>query len=286
MAKAHFICGDSCEVIPTLLAGSVDTVVTSPPYFGLRDYSGGAAEIGREATLGDYVLRLAETLHLLRWPLKESGTLWLNLGDRYLKGQLLGVPWRVQFALADRGWPLKNEVIWAKPSCLPSAARDRLTVDHETVFLLGHPGSSRIYFDFEAIKEPSVSLDPTHPSYRPNSARIAAEGRKTYSAKHRSTGRAYAATRRKRTVWRVAPSPLKEAHFAVFPEKLIEPMILAGSPVGGTVLDPFAGAGTTAISALRNGRDFIGIELNADYIELARTRIEKAGFGDAVTVEY
>lgn len=284
MAQAHFICGDSREIIPRLPAGSVDTIVTSPPYFGLRDYSGGEAEIGREPTLDEYIARLAETLDQLRRPLEENGTLWLNLGDRYMKGRLLGVPWRVQFALAERGWLLKNEVIWSKPSCLPSAARDRLTVDHETIFLLGHPDSDRIYFDFEAIKEPSVSLDPTHPSYRPNSARIAAEGRKTYSAKHRSTGRSYAETRRKRTVWRVAPSPLKEAHFAVFPEKLIEPMILAGSPDGGTVLDPFAGAGTTAISALRNGRNFIGIELNPDYIELAQKRIEKAGFSNAVTV--
>lgn len=285
MATAHFICGDSRELIPQLPAGSVDTVVTSPPYFGLRDYSGGESEIGREPTLDQYIVRLAETLDPLRQPLNENGTLWLNLGDRYIGGRLLGVPWRVQFALDERGWLLKNEVIWSKPSCLPSAARDRLTVDHETVFLLGHPKSGRIYFDFEAIKEPAVSLDPTHPSFRPNSARIAAEGRRTYSAKHRSSGRAYAATRRKRTVWRVAPSPLKEAHFAVFPEKLIVPMLLAGSPEGGTVLDPFAGAGTTAIAALRNGRNFVGIELNADYIEIARERLEKNGFGDAVTIE-
>jgi site-specific DNA-methyltransferase (adenine-specific) len=280
MPRALFIEGDSSKLIGSLEPASIDTVITSPPYFGLRDYSGGVAEIGREESRVEYVDRLAKTLDRLRVPLKGSGSLWLNLGDRYVAGNQLGLPWRVRFALEDLGWPLKSEVIWHKPCCLPSNARDRLTVDHETVFLLGHPDGAKTQLDLEAIKEPSVSLDPTHPSFRPNSARIAAEGRKTYSAKHRKTGRAYANTRRKRTVWRVAPSPFKGAHFAVFPPQLIEPMVLAGAPKGGVVLDPFSGAGTTALVALSAGRDFVGIELNPEYIKLACDRLRAAGFDD------
>lgn len=283
MPTARFIQGDASEIVATLPAASIDVVVTSPPYFGLRDYQGGEREIGQEKSYTDYVKRLADTLDALRQPLRPSGSLWLNLGDRYINGNQLGLPWRLKFALEERGWPLKNEVIWHKPSCLPSNARDRLTVDHETVLLLGHPEKGALYFDYESIKEKAVSLDPTHPSFRPNSVRIAKEGRKTYSAKHKTTGRSYAETRRKRTVWRVAPSPFKGAHFAVFPPKLIEPMIIASSPVGGTVLDPFSGAGTTALVALREGRDFIGIELNSNYIEIARERLTKAGFGDAIS---
>jgi DNA modification methylase len=292
--------GDATTVLRTLDAGTVQTCVTSPPYFGLRDY-GTPGQIGLEPTLDAYVARLVEVFREVRRVLRADGTLWLNLGDTYSAGkcgrgdvgnivaghqtrtngsgvkpvqrpgvakQLLGVPWRVAFALQADGWILRQDIIWAKPNPMPESVKDRCTKSHEYVFLLSK--SARYHFDAAAIEEPSANV-----------SRAGKIERTFHSANRKGAGRndvgrevLRTATRNKRDVWTVATKPFKEAHFACFPLKLIEPCILAGCPAGGVVLDPFAGAGTTWLVAKQHGRQFVGIELNPEYAEMARKRVE------------
>ena len=257
-------------------AGLFDCCVTSPPYYGLRDY-GIAGQIGHEKSPDEYVARLVEVFREVKRVLKGSGTLWLNLGDSYIsnaataKGRtafesergsdtptinqkyqgrvayrgdglkpkdLIGIPWRVAFALQADGWWLRQDIIWAKPNPMPESVKDRCTKAHEYLFLLTK--NQRYYYDADAVKEPKA--DP--------------------------------AGRNRRSVWTVPTQPYKEAHFATFPELLIEPCILAGCPVSGVVLDPFAGAATTGVVALKANRDFAGIELNPAYIAMAERRLE------------
>ena len=307
--KTHV--GDCRTLLPEMAAAGVraQTCVTSPPYFGLRDY-GVAGQIGLEASPAEYVEQMIAVFRTVRDVLSDDGTLWLNLGDGYaghssgapqtgvsersslrgnghnggaakLKGMrrparqsidgvkpkdLLGIPWRVAFALQADGWYLRSDIIWHKPNAMPESVTDRPTKTHEHLFLLAK--SERYYFDAEAIKEQGVSLDESHKSYRPNSARIAEEGRKEYSAKHQMSARSYAPKRNRRSVWTVTTAPFSGAHFATFPRALIEPCILAGARAGDTVLDPFMGSGTTGQVATDLGRNFIGCELNPAYVEL------------------
>ena len=320
--------GDALEVLRTLSAESVHCCVTSPPYWGLRDY-GVPGQIGLEPTVGEYVEKMVAVFREVRRVLRADGTCWLNLGDSYAgswgaqsrggppsesstlkgtghvgggpkikslsavqiaahpKGQthtgtirdpglkpkdLAGVPWRVAFALQDDGWWLRSDIIWHKPNPMPESVTDRPTKAHEYVFLLAK--SPTYYFDAEAVREPTLSLDPGHISYRPNSARIAEEGRKEFSAKHAMSARAYnSAGRNIRSVWTIATAPYAEAHFATFPPALAERCIKAGCPAGGTVLDPFAGAATTLLVADRLQRRGIGIELNPAYVAMATERV-------------
>jgi DNA modification methylase len=259
--------GDVRTSLKNLADGSVQCVVTSPPYWGLRDY-GRDDQIGLEATPELYVSALVSVFNDVRRVLRDDGTLWLNLGDSYagnnsrasnngragygnaregvferigdgLKTKdLVGIPWRVAFALQADGWYLRQDIIWHKPNPLPESVKDRCTKAHEYIFLLSK--SPRYYFDYEAIKEPTVnSLDK----------------------------------RNRRDVWTVPVKPFKGAHFATFPTSLITPCILAGCPEGGVVLDPFFGAGTTGLVAQKNNRKWIGCELNADYARIAENRI-------------
>jgi len=275
----------------------VQTCVTSPPYYGLRNY-GVAGQIGHEESPSAYVAQLVEVFRHVGRILNDDGTLWLNLGDSYAGapggGQgknglrasrsftaridldkrsngfkpkdLLGIPWRVAFALQADGWHLRSDVIWHKPNPLPESVKDRPTRCHEYLFLLSR--AEHYYYDAEAIAERSVSLDPTHSSYRPNSAEIAKSGRKEFTAKHAMTARTYREKRNRRTVWTITTKPFRGAHSATFPRELIEPCILAGSRPGDTVLDPFMGSGTTAQVATDLGRCFVGCELNPAYVEL------------------
>ena len=310
MTDFRVIVGDCIEGIRTLPDQSVHTCVTSPPYFGLRDY-GMAGQIGLEDTPDAFVARLVDVFREVRRVLRDDGTLWVNLGDSYAgyhgnknalmptsatngwtngtnensrgdkrpqdiglkQKDLLGIPWRVAFALQADGWYLRQDIIWHKPNPMPESVTDRCTKAHEYVFLLSK--SDRYFFDAEAIKEPSAYPGDNRASLRDLRKEI-----DPFCADNGSrarTGNPTGETRNRRSVWTVATKPYAGAHFATFPPDLIEPCILAGSPVGGTVLDPFGGSGTTAGVAMRNGRNAILCELNPEYAALMPERIAALG---------
>ena len=337
--------GDVRETLRALPEQTVQTCVTSPPYFGLRDY-GVDGQIGLEPTPAEYVEQMVAVFREVRRVLRDDGTLWLNLGDSYAanrtyqvpstkggpkhsdsqsaggKGSvvpdglkpkdLIGIPWRVAFALQADGWYLRQDIIWHKPNPMPESVRDRCTKAHEYVFLLSK--SERYYWDAEAMQEPANLTGKGNANGFRGGAYInnstfdnAAGGNRTQkgdvgtrskrdSFKRDGSKRAEVIpgqsvgthrpdrpeseydvfTRNRRSVWTVATRPYKGAHFATFPPALIEPCILAGAPFDGLVLDPFTGSGTTAAVALQHGRRFIGCELNPDYIKLAEARIAAA----------
>jgi len=267
--------GDAWALAQTLEPKSVHTIVTSPPYWGLRDY-GEPGQFGPEQTPEEYVEKLVSLFALLRPALRDDGTVWLNLGDSYagswandhptLKAKdLVGIPWRVAFALQADGWYLRSDIIWHKPNPMPESVTDRPTKAHEYVFLLSK--QARYHYDAEAIKELSVTLDDRKP-YAPGSVDRRGNGHDRNGGSKRTTEGA-GAFRNKRTVWTVPTKPFSQAHFAAFPPDLIRPCILAGCPEGGTVLDPFMGSGTTGHVARSLGRKAIGFELSAAYIDIA-----------------
>lgn len=352
--------GNALEVLRTLPSASVQTCITSPPYYGLRDYGtakweggdvkcdhlrGGETwvngcsraagskqiekvecskcgairvddQIGLEETPAEYIARLVEIFEEVRRILKKDGTLWLNLGDSYagswgaqsrgnktgelkatLEGSsmltarqinaspkgtkigslkntpglkpkdLIGIPWRVAFALQAAGWWLRSDIIWSKPNPMPESVKDRPTRCHEYIFLLSK--SERYQYDAAAIQEPTVTFDDSKRDR--NSSRLNnTPGRKPMGGLVRNDYE----MRNKRSVWTVATQNFKEAHFATFPEKLVEPCIFAGAREKDVVLDPFAGSGTVGRVALRHRRSFIGVELNPEYIEIARRRLK------------
>lgn len=280
----------------------VQTCVTSPPYFGLRDYGHGG-QIGLEETPEEYVRKLVEVFREVKRVLKDDGTLWLNIGDSYAanrtyqvpstkggpkhsdsqaaggKGSvvpdgmkpkdLIGIPWMLAFALRADGWYLRQDIIWHKPNPMPESVKDRCTKAHEYVFLLSK--SERYFFDAEAMKEPSAQ-----PERAGKLERSFSTG-KPDAVLRQDVGRAVmrTETRNRRSVWTVATRPYKGAHFATFPPALIEPCILAGSRPGDIVLDPFGGSGTTAQVAAQHGRNALLCELNGDYVGLIHERMSK-----------
>lgn len=335
--------GDSLLMLKTLPSASVHCCVTSPPYWGLRDY-GVEGQMGLEATPEEYVATMVEVFRQVRRVLREEGTLWLNLGDSYsgswgnyhpgspagkhgqrlketarwnrpayqsqaflpptsqIKGlkpkDMVGIPWRVAFALQADGWYLRSDIIWSKPNPMPESVTDRPTKAHEYVFMMSK--SERYYYDVDAIKEPSSLFageyktpdgwdtsigEGSHGSFHKNGREKGvkqSDKQRGHSRRHDGFNDRWdhmekteqcSGMRNKRTVWTIAPQPYPEAHFATFPPKLVEPCILAGCPVGGTVLDPFMGSGTTLQVAKHLNRKAIGIELNADYIQLAEKRL-------------
>lgn len=279
-------------------AGSAHTSVTSPPYFGLRSYlpdghEDKAKEIGAEATPAAFVEALTAVMREVRRVLRDDGTLFLNLGDSYGPHKnLLGIPWRVALAMQDDGWILRQDIIWHKPNPMPESVRDRCTKAHEYLFLFAK--RPRYHFDAAAISEPIARGDAgslfhtgktgTHQGGRASTGdrKIRFGGSKyglSDDPKHATkSGNVYVPTgrRNRRTVWTVPPAAYPGAHFATFPPDLVRPCILAGCPEGGLVLDPFTGAGTTALVALQHGRRFIGCELNPDYAAMTRERIAPA----------
>jgi DNA modification methylase len=325
--------GCCLAVLATLPDRSVDCCITSPPYWGLRDYQN-PGQLGLEPTPEEYVANMVRVFREVRRVLKDDGTLWLNLGDSYASapggfqgknGQrrdrtftakvnlekragdlkpkdLVGIPWRVAFALQSDGWYLRQDIIWSKPNPMPESVRDRCTKSHEYIFLLSK--NERYYFDPDAIAEPlaASSIARLSQANLPNqlgSDRVPGKTNGTMKAvvrsgnKERKSGTSRGcpegtgsnvcgsvpwegSKRNKRSVWSVSTKPFKEAHFATFPPELIEPCVLAGCPQGGTVIDPFFGAGTTGLVAQKHGRNCIGIELNPDYVEIARKRVEDA----------
>lgn len=342
--------GDCLEVLKTLPDGSVDCCITSPPYYGLRDYGTGKwvggdpncphrrlskyspktitghhqaelignvgdaiyktvcplcgavredKQIGLEETPEEYVQRLVDVFREVKRVLKDDGTFWLNIGDSYAGSgrgpagnldkendprnmtnstaskakvpdkckpkDLIGIPWMLAFALRDDGWYLRQDIIWAKPNPMPESVKDRCTKSHEYIFLLSK--QPNYYFDYKAIEEPAHhdnsirDRDHTKLNNAPGKTKSGGLVHNNYETKH------------KRDVWMVATQPVKEAHFATYPEMLVEPCLLAGCREGGVVLDPFFGSGTTGRVALRHGRGYIGIELNPEYIEIAKKRL-------------
>lgn len=299
------IVGDCLETLRRLPDQSVHTCVTSPPYFGLRDY-GHDGQIGLEPTPDEFVAALVEVFREVRRVLRDDGTLWLNLGDSYAanrghqvpstlmngdntnraqagagKGMkasaiglkekdLIGIPWRVAFALQADGWYLRQDIIWHKPNPMPESVRDRCTKAHEYIFLLSK--SPRYYFDAEAIKEPAVHAGRV-PGRSPGRYVQPSAGGNNRDGMDDCAQRPVGEKRNRRSVWTVTTKPFKGAHFATFPPDLIEPCVLAGAPIGGVVLDPFGGAGTTGLVARRHGRRAILCELNPEYAEIAKQRI-------------
>ena len=301
--------GDALSVLKTMPDQSINTCVTSPPYWGLRDY-GVDGQLGLEPTPAEYVANLVEVFREVKRVLRDDGTLWLNLGDSYASvhtgGQkspkstvgsnmpgvqeirqpkarpqeyglkdkdLVGIPWRVAFALQADGWYLRSDIIWHKPNAMPESVTDRPTKAHEYIFLLSK--SPKYYYDADSIKEPSSDLEKSKKRYeKPFGGKKAEELLKTNQVHTRPIGmREFDGKRNKRSVWTVPTQPFPEAHFAVYPPALITPCILAGCPIGGTVLDPFAGSGTTLLVATQHHRKSIGIELNPEYIEIAKRRL-------------
>jgi DNA modification methylase len=298
--------GDVRETLRALPEQTVQTCVTSPPYFGLRDY-GVDGQIGLEPTPAEYVEQMVQVFREVRRVLRDDGTLWLNLGDSYAanrtyqvpstkggpkhsdsqsaggKGSvvpdglkpkdLIGIPWRVAFALQADGWYLRQDIIWHKPNPMPESVTDRCTKAHEYIFLLSK--SERYFFDSDAMKEPAthagkrVSLgDKSFSKGQAAGAGMAPSGNGL--ADHYDVPE----TRNRRSVWTVTTRPYKGAHFATFPETLIEPCVLAGSRPADIVLDPFMGSGTTAAVAKKHGRQYLGCELNLDYGVLQQERLK------------
>lgn len=272
------ICGDSLTVLRDLPDAMVDTIVTSPPYYQQRDYDD-PRQIGSESSPAEYVERLVQLFTEARRTLKPTGSLWLVLGDKYLAGRLLGMPWRVALALQDAGWQLRADVIWHKPNAMPSPVRRRPTIDHEYVFFLSR--SADYYYDADAIREPHVTF--TEQSRMRGGRRhffqrgSTPEAGKNSGDSNLHDGRwdqaFHPKGRNKRTVWSIPLSKNRDAHFAVFPERLVETCLQASCPPGGVVLDPFLGSGTTALVAKRLGRQWIGIDCNAEYCALAERRL-------------
>ena len=322
MSDAIVHIGNVLDILPTLPAESVNCVVTSPPYWGLRDY-GTEGQLGLEPTPEQYVANMVRVFAEVWRVLRDDGTLWLNLGDSYagsgpsgasyqsettkaragksrdgsfaisktlgergltyaekkpvpppgLKPKdLVGIPWRVAFALQADGWYLRSDIIWSKPNPMPESVTDRPTKAHEYVFLMTK--AARYWYDAEAIAEASFYPDDNRKARQcPDDYRdMMGESGQVRAVINPSGSRTYA-TRNRRTVWTITTQPYPEAHFATYPEKLVEPCILAGCPVGGTVLDPFTGSGTTGAVACRLGRSFVGIELSPEYAEMAERRI-------------
>ncbi len=303
----QILTGEAFEMLQTLPDESVNCCVTSPPYYGLRDY-GIDGQLGLEASPQEYVERLVNIFRQVWRVLRSDGTLWLNLGDSYngsgkagnnpeyqkrhtefgkpfteksrfgkpvriktLKPKdLLGIPWRVAFALQDDGWYLRQDIIWHKPNPMPESVKDRCTKSHEYIFLLSK--SARYFYDADAIREKAQERPQPCPEDKVKRRHGTSWHDNAYACGPSGYGH-HPLGRNKRDVWTIATNPYSAAHFATFPPELPRTCIQAGCPEGGTVLDPFHGAGTTGLVAARLHRKYIGIELNPEYVELSRNRI-------------
>lgn len=312
--RGRIIIGNAYDMLKDIPDGSVHCCVTSPPYWGLRDY-GMAEQIGLEVSPNEYLAGLISVFEQVWRVLRDDGSLWLNLGDSYvgyhgnknalagcapsdkpgyrenmrsstvglngLKAKdLVGIPWRMAFALQEKGWFLRSDIIWHKPNATPESVKDRPTRGHEYIFLLTK--SEKYFYDYQSIRETAISNDKrivssTQPrSMKGLPSKQANKLSKTYPVKQGSIGSAPDGKRNRRTVWTVATRPYHDAHFATFPTDLIRPCILAGCPVNGVVLDPFFGSGTVGQVCIEERRKFIGIELNPEYADMAEKRLDNA----------
>ncbi len=276
----RIIHGQALDCLEGFPKGLVDTIVTSPPYFRQRDYRGDG-QIGLEKTPDEYVHRLAQVFTECLRVLKDTGSLWLVIGDKYVKGEQLGMPWQVALALKNEGWILRSDIIWHKPNAMPSSAKTRPTTDHEYVFFFTK--SKDYYYDADAIREPHVTFSEKSKMRGGRNHFFKRDGTpekgKNEGDSNLHDGRwdqaFHPKGRNKRTVWSIPLSKFRDAHFAVFPEALVEACILAGSPEDGVVLDPFMGSGTTALVAKRLGRKYIGIDCAEEYCKMAQRRLRE-----------
>jgi len=309
---AEILVGNATDKLKQLSDASVQTVVTSPPYWGLRDY-GNDNQLGLESNPDDFIENLCKVFDETWRVLKDDGTIWVNLGDSYAgsgKGSpgnfgkhsasgtarhlehrhsgiipdglkpkdLVGIPWRFAFAMQKRGWYLRQDIIWAKPNPMPESVTDRCTKSHEYIFLMSK--NPKYHYDHEAIREDALT-EPTEPQPIPYSLHIQKGGKET----QRLGTSQLDGKRNKRSVWSVTTSRYKDAHFATYPPELITPCILAGSAEGDIVLDPFSGSGTTGEVALLHNRNYIGLELNPEYAKLSEKRLlEAVGMFASVSV--
>jgi DNA modification methylase len=312
--EINIIYNANCEIgIKLLPDNSIDCCVTSPPYFGLRDY-GVSEQIGLEETPERYIERLVSIFSEVYRILKPTGTAWINIGDSYWGGKgysyssagiyqyerrksgksitcgkgtirltdhkheyikakdLIGIPWMLAFALRANGWYLRQDIIWSKPNPMPESVKDRCTKAHEYIFLLSK--SKKYYFDSEAIREKAgydgrgQTMAKGSPKYKEQTTQSFA-----FRAHERWRFNDGIAVRNKRDVWTVPTAQFDDAHFATFPEKLIADCIIAGCPENGIILDPFMGSGTTAVVARKLNRNYIGFELNSEYVKIAERRL-------------
>lgn len=271
--KSLILIGDARNKLAELPKESIQTCVTSPPYFGLRDY-GEANQIGLEETPEAYVKEIVEVFKHVKEVLASDGTLWLNLGDTYSKdGNLLGIPWRTALALQDDGWILRSDVIWQKPNVMPESIKNRPTKSHEHLFLFAK--NKKYFYDADAIKEPISAVSLARSKRKLHTDRPSTKTSNGIHVDQMGDRFVNPKGRNKRDVWTIPTASFKGAHFAVMPEALVEPCILAGSKPGDTALDPFTGSGTVAIVANKNGRNFVGTELSAEYGTIAKERISK-----------
>lgn len=322
--RREIILGDALDALRAMPSDYAHACVTSPPYYGLRDY-GVDGQIGLESTPQAFVARLVEVFREVRRVLRPDGTLWLNLGDTYATGagavgdcpgggeqgarwrgdasrvrdsyrrdrepviprgpltqpnrmklpglkpkDLIGIPWRAAFALQDDGWWLRQDIVWSKPNPMPESVRDRCTKSHEYLFLLA---KSECYaWDPAAMQERAACPEGSGNTAR-NKHVLASESDDRFRTKANLHKVGPRSTRNRRSVWTVSTKPFRGAHFATFPPDLIEPCVLASVPPGGIVLDPFFGAGTVGVVAVKHGRGFVGVELNPEYVAIARRRI-------------
>lgn len=300
--------GDVLDKLKEIDIDSIQCVVTSPPYWGLRDY-GVNGQIGLEKTPEEYIEKMVSVFREVKRVLRNDGTLWLNMGDSYasssqhgsdcgntatiLKGikfragfvdnlkpkNLIGIPWRLALALQTDGWYLRSDIIWSKPNPMPESVTDRPTKAHEYIFLFAHPESrGRYFYDADAIREPFNSVTQTK---MPDGWQTGQGTHGNYHDNGREKGKSGLLPTKganKRSVWEITTHPYPEAHFATFPEKIPELCIKAGAQPKDIVLDPFMGSGTTCAVAKRLGRKYIGIELNPDYIHLAKKRLERTSY--------
>lgn len=314
METNRIICGDALTVLKTLPSDSINCCVTSPPYYGLRDY-GVNGQIGHEQTPEEYIERLTDVFREVRRVLTPDGTLWLNIADSYAgsgKGagkwsgdtkahskqsyvfdsdnpaaqmpkrwknikakDMIGIPWMLAFSLRNDGWYLRSDIIWNKPNCMPHSAKDRPVSSYEHVFLLAK--SKRYFFDYTALEAPITerSAERYKRGFHPQKYSDGAPGQAAQAINQPRGGTEPPIMRRVRDVWTIGTNTYRSAHFATYPVGLVKPCILAGCPVSGIVLDPFFGAGTTGVTALMLDRKFIGIDLNPDFCNIADERIRK-----------
>ena len=270
--------GDAEDVIGALPDECVQAIVTSPPYYRQRDYSA-EDQFGNEATPEEYVRRVTSFLSACKRVLRRDGLLWLNLGDKYLDGRLLGLPWRVALALVDSGWSLRSDVIWHKPNAMPTSVKNRPSTDHEYLFLLSR--GDAYYYNADAIREPHVTFTAAS-RMKGGMGHFGKVGGTPEQGKNKGNPNLHRGRwdqafhplgRNKRTVWSIPLSKFREAHFAVFPEKLVETCVLAATRPGDSILDPFCGSGTTLVVAQRLRRSYIGIDVQRRYCEMAARRL-------------
>lgn len=264
----RILIGDACEMLKGIEDESIDCVITSPPYYNLRDY-GVDNQIGVEKSVEEYIESLLEVFSEIKRVLKPIGTFWLNLGDTYRNKHALLIPHKVAISLQNDGWIVRQDLVWAKTNPMPEPAKDRCVRAHEYIFLLTK--SKKYYFDYEAIQEPVAN--PKRKNYVSGSRSNGKNVNRNDNDKSVRERNVIYTKRNKRSVWTTSVKAYPQAHFAVYPPDLIEPCVLAGCPVGGVVLDPFAGSGTTAGVAEKYGRDSIMIELNPEYAKLIPERV-------------